>query len=207
MKYYKVLSRGGIPANGGTGAWFLPKGKRPGKWMPKIDDIELCESGYHGCRRQDLVHWLGEEIYEVEYKGSVIVGDNKVVGEQARLIRKIDTWNDRTARLFAADCAEKVLYIWEEKYPDDDRPKMCIEAVRSFANGKIGKDELAAAGAAAWYAAGSAAGSAAGAAAWYAAWDAAGSAAGAAAWYAAGSAAGAAAWEWQTNKLFEYLEE
>ena len=30
--------------------------------------------------------------------------------------------------LFAADCAEEVLHIFEEKYPKDDRPRKAIAA-------------------------------------------------------------------------------
>ena len=33
--------------------------------------------------------------------------------------------------LFAADCAEQVLHIFEAAYPTDDRPRKAIEAARS----------------------------------------------------------------------------
>ena len=35
--------------------------------------------------------------------------------------------------LWAADCAEHVLPFFEEKFPDDDRPRKAIEACRSWA--------------------------------------------------------------------------
>lgn len=35
--------------------------------------------------------------------------------------------------LWAADCAERVLSFFEEKYPTDDRPKRAIEACRAWA--------------------------------------------------------------------------
>jgi hypothetical protein len=44
-----------------------------------------------------------------------------------------------------ADIAESVLYIFEEKYPEDKRPREAIQAARDFANGKISKQELTAA--------------------------------------------------------------
>jgi len=75
---------------------------------------------------------------------------------------------DRLARLFAADCAESVLHLYESKYPDDKRPRNAIVAARQFANGEI----TAAARAAASDAARAAARDAAWAAAWAAAWDA-----------------------------------
>jgi hypothetical protein len=94
--------------------------------------------------------------------------------------------NKRLCRLFAADCAESVLPIFERHRPDDDRPRHAIS---------VGRDPNStdAARAAAWAAARDAARAAwaaarddAGAAAWDAAW--------AAAWAAARDAAGAAAW-------------
>jgi hypothetical protein len=34
--------------------------------------------------------------------------------------------------LWAADCAEHVLHCFEEKYPDDDRPRKAVEACRRW---------------------------------------------------------------------------
>ena len=104
-------------------------------------------------------------------------------------------------RLFACDCAEQALPLYERDYPDDKRPRQAIAVARRFANGEATREELAAAWdaakAAAWAAAW-AAGDAAKAAAW-AAWD----AAKAAAW----AAARAAALAYQADKLREYLPD
>jgi hypothetical protein len=35
------------------------------------------------------------------------------------------------AVMFAADCAERVIYIYEKAYPDDDRPRKAIETART----------------------------------------------------------------------------
>ena len=86
--------------------------------MPAIEgEIVPCENGYHLCRRRDLVTWLGPAIYLAEYSGEVVEVDDKIVVRRARLVRKLDTWNDRTARQFACDCAERVLHIFEARYP------------------------------------------------------------------------------------------
>ena len=106
---------------------------------------------------------------------------------------------ERRLRLFLADCAARVLHLFEKEHPDDAGPREAIIAARQYANGEI----RAAAGAAAGAAARAAARAAAGAAARAAAWDAAGAAARAAAWdaaraaarAAAGAAARAAAWD------------
>ncbi len=223
MKLYKILDAKGRPCNGGRGQWFLPKSNRPGKWMPFIENIVPCRSGYHLCRQKDLLTWLNETIWVAEARGGRVLCDNKVVVRQARLIKKL-TWNDQTARLFACDCARRVLYIYEKQHPEDSRPRKCIEVSEQFARGKASKKDLDAAGAAARDAAGDAAG-AARAAAWAAraaAGDAAGDAAGAAraaraagdaagaagdaAWAAAWAAARVAEYKWQTKRLMQYLQ-
>jgi hypothetical protein len=60
---------------------------------------------------------------------------------------------DREMRLFACDCAKRVLPIFEEEYPEDNRPRRAIETARRFALGKATQEELAAAAEAAWAAA------------------------------------------------------
>ena len=97
---------------------------------------------------------------------------------------------DKAARLMAADFAQQVIPIWRKYSETDKRPQKAIKAARDFANGKITREELDAARAAAGDAAGDAA-----RAAWAAAWapGAAAWAAGAAAWATARAAAGAAA--------------
>jgi len=212
MKYYKCLDNGNS-CHGGSLEWSLPKDGKPGDWMPRIDRIETCVSGYHLCRERDLVDWLSDEIYEAEGRGEKIVDNNKVVFQEARLIRKLDKWNDRTARLFSADCAGRVLHLYEDKCPDDKRPRLAILASRDFANGLITEKQLAAARAAARDAAWAAARAAARAAAWAAARAGVRDAARVASRDAARDAAWAAAWagvrdaerKWQTVKLMEYL--
>ena len=155
MKLYKVLGKDRQPYHGGNGQWPLP-----GEWLEVDGPLILCEHGLHLCREKDLVSWLGPEIWEVEYEGEIVEAENKVVVRKARLVRRLDTWNERMQRLLACDYAEHVLHLYEEKYPNDARPRKAIETARRFANGEATIEELAAAG------------SAAGSAALDAAWDA-----------------------------------
>ncbi len=158
-------------------------------------DLVACENGVHLCRRGDLVHWLNVRIFRAHYEGEIIESGNKVVVRTAWLGGEFTTWNECTQRLFAADCAEQVLHIFEAERPGDDRPRKAIEAARQFARGEIDAAAEDAAWDAAWAAAGAAAGAAARAAAWDAAWD--------AVWTAARDAE----CEWQSTRLLEYLEE
>ena len=217
---YKVLGHDGEPCHGGSGRWVLDGG-----WMPRIQDIAPCWRGYHLCDGDtQLLPWLGPEIWVAEWRGDRIDHGDKIVVSEARIIRRLDTWNEHTARLFACDCAERVLPIFESICPDDDRPRRAIETARRYAVGEATADELAAAraAAAAWAAARAAAGDAAWAAA-AAAWAAARAAAAAAraaaraAAWAARAAAGDAAWaaraaagdaekRWQAERLRQYLD-
>src|SRR5690606_11532697 len=191
---YKVLNVDGTPCHGGTGRWHLPTADGPGEWMPTIPDPVPCTRGYHLCRdAADLLEWLGPTIWVAEVDGAVIAHHNKVVVGRARLLRRLP-WDERTAREFAADCAERALPVYEAAYPGDDRPRRAVEVARAYARGEATRDELSAR-AAARTAAGAAASTAAWAAAKAAAWPAAAATeATRAATEAAAWAARAAAW-------------
>jgi hypothetical protein len=211
--YYKILNEDGTPAHGGTGKWSLPQNGQPGEWMPELTNLEPCERGYHVCTIDQLLYWLGPAIYIVECAGEHIAADDKHVLGRARLLSRVQAWNEQSARHFACDCAERVLHLYERQYPEDDRPATAIRTARAYAAGKATRAALAAAWAAARDAAWAAAGAAAGAAAWDAARAAAWDAALAAAWDAALAAAWDAAWDatwdaawtaerqWQTARL------
>jgi hypothetical protein len=59
------------------------------------------------------------------------------------------TERDKIARLFACDCAERVLPLFEEKYPEDNRPRVAIKTARRYAMGQATEAERSAAGEAA----------------------------------------------------------
>ena len=48
----------------------------------------------------------------------------------------------RDCCLFLADVAESVLYIFEKKFPSDNRPRNCIQGIRDFHAGNITEEEL-----------------------------------------------------------------
>ena len=215
-KYFKVLSADNRSCNGGSTdlAWSLPVENpdgtwTPGEWMPEIQgDLEFCANGYHLTDTEHLLDWLNASVYEAEPSKEMLEGNDKIVCRSVRLLRKMH-WSDRIARLFACDCAERVLPIYEKDYPKDKRPRQAIEVARRYAEGKASDSELAAAWtaarAAAWDAAWTAARAAAWAAAWDAAWDAVWDAARDAAMDATWAAAWAAERQWQAKRLMWYL--
>ena len=149
---YKVLAREGFACHGGYGKWYLPENGEPGKWMSVIENIKPCVRGYHLCNGEtQLLAWLGETIYKAEYRGKIVQRMDKIVVSEARLLGQCKHWTDRTARLFAADCANRALYIYERKYHYDKRPRNAIETARMFAEGKATKKEMIVAGDAALF--------------------------------------------------------
>jgi hypothetical protein len=146
-----------------------------------------------------LLRWSGGR----ESMSVLEVMELDAVSVEDRLWVAIQALNKKDRRLFACDCAEHVLPIYEKHYPDDSRPREAIEVARRFARGKATQKELRVAGAAAWAAA-DAADAAAEAAAWAA--DAAEAVA-----YTTCAAAEAAAWaverEWQLERVKCYLGE
>ena len=42
-----------------------------------------------------------------------------------------------TLALWAADCAEHTLHLFEEKYPNDKRPRFALEALRQWVRGEL----------------------------------------------------------------------
>ena len=48
--------------------------------------------------------------------------------------------------IWAADCAQHVLHLFEEIQPDDDRPRRAIELARAWARGEIRMSQARAAG-------------------------------------------------------------
>jgi hypothetical protein len=188
---YKLLNEDGTTPQQGF-QWPLPEGDAPGEWVPAIQgELVPCQNGYHVLGEEDLLAWRGACLYVIETRGDIARDTDKFVCREARLLRRVEAWTDTILRLFAADCAERVVHLCG----DDPRPRAAIEAARQFARGQIDVAARDAAGAAAWDAAGAAARDAAGAAAGDAAWAAARDAARDAAWAAAWAAAWDAAWD------------
>ena len=114
-----------------------------------VSRIQLCTYGYHSSPTLwDALQYANGPMACLVEVGESLGHDDapapKNVHATRTLIKAVNI--DRELRLFAADCAGRVLHIFETDYPKDDRPRKAIQAARDFANGKID----AAAGAAAW---------------------------------------------------------
>jgi hypothetical protein len=84
--------------------WSLPDGG-PGAWVEAA--VEPCRSGVHACRRDDLPLWLGRVLYEIELDGEIVAEATKLVASRARLLRRIDAWDDRLRDVYTRMCADR----------------------------------------------------------------------------------------------------
>jgi hypothetical protein len=136
---YKVLGAHGHSIHGGTANWFLPSEEEPGVWMPPAAGAICCVCGYHLVELRTLAQWLRADctIYAAEGRGENDAdGTGKTAFSQARLLRRVFL-SEQDMRLFASDCAEHVLHVFEAYDPNDSRPRDAVAAARAYARGEI----------------------------------------------------------------------
>ena len=153
---------------------------RLNKWYKIDGDLEMCHqldngdftaNGFH-CSKyiQDALSYVnGDTLAVVECRGKHIDGDDKEVWEEMRVIKRYK-WTKKHSIKMATYSARLCLPIFEDQYPNDDRPRKAIEAAEKVLEHDT-KANRSAAVSAAWSAAESAAESAARSAE-YAAWSA-----------------------------------
>jgi hypothetical protein len=179
--FYKILDTNLSPYHGGKGKWIV------GKRRSVRGELVPCQNGIHVVTLTQIWDWLGPALHPVTaVSDERIDAGDKTVCRWATIGPALTTWNERTMRLFACDCAERALLRERERGREpDQRSWNSITVARRFANGGASRQELDAARASA----GDAAWASAGDAAWAAAWAATGATTGAAAWAATGDAA------------------
>jgi hypothetical protein len=121
---------------------------------------------------EKLLKHLGKVVADDEPLRFSTIAESNGLSDAMWFLRSICPEYDKDVILFFADCAEAVLHIYEEQYPEDVRPRQAIEGARKFANGEIKATSLEALLEAAWEAAGDASGAATWAESGSASWDA-----------------------------------
>ena len=126
MKYkFLNLVKGKIKSNSGNCTWKI------GKWSKPIEDIDMCNSGYH-CSKTilDAMSFVsGEVLAIVETKGKSEKQKGKEVYESMQIV-KAYKWTKKDSVSLSIYSAELVLNNFEKLYPDDDRPRKAIEAAK-----------------------------------------------------------------------------
>ena len=105
--------------------------------LKQIRKHSLCQDGW-----ENLLEHLGKTKADDEpLKFSEILESNGL-DDAIWCLRALPKEHDGKIRCLTADFAERVLHIFEEKYPDDKRPREAIQGARDYVEGKITLDEL-----------------------------------------------------------------
>lgn len=105
MHAYKVLRDGRSEFTGWQ--WSLPEGDQPGAWVHAEGAIAVCINGIHASTPEQLPHWLGAELWEIELGGDILEHEAALVASQARLLRRVDGWDELMRGRFAEICLER----------------------------------------------------------------------------------------------------
>jgi hypothetical protein len=100
---YKFLRQDGTSVFTGF-RWPLP-GAGPGPWIEA--EVEACRSGIHACRPEHLPLWAGQVLYEVELDGEIVDDRTKVIAGRARLVRRIEAWEEAVRDRYTRKCADR----------------------------------------------------------------------------------------------------
>ncbi len=114
-------------------------------WLCGVDPIAALQ--HPNCPR--LLWWDLAAEHPLEARASPLwqLFLLEAPGQWQTLVReRIDQWiaadivamTQQQRHLFAADCAERVLYIYEEDMPGDDRPRKAVEARRRHGHQELG---------------------------------------------------------------------
>lgn len=93
--------------NGGYGAW--------------VDTNTAPDEALRGCRVRDFPYWLDDELWNVELGGAIEEREHLLLAERARLLDRIDAWDDAAAWAFVSACAERVAERAAAALRDDGR--------------------------------------------------------------------------------------
>lgn len=98
MSAYKFLA---ASATGPLSRFAWPA---PGVWVEAAGPLVPCKVGIHVCRPHELAHWIHDELWELETEGDELEGIDCLIVRRARLVRRIDAWNNGGQLRFANAC-------------------------------------------------------------------------------------------------------
>lgn len=87
---YKIVGPNGECLNGGSGAWSLPDGDKPGEWREVGGPIVPCRNGLHLATAAQLPQWYHTDsesvVYRAETDGPLLDHGDKWVAVKVRLL-------------------------------------------------------------------------------------------------------------------------
>jgi hypothetical protein len=101
LKAYKFLRPGRV-------APFSELEWQEGTWVEATEGLQMCRSGIHACRLDQLAYWLAEELWEIELDGEVEETDLQVIAPRGKLVARVEQWNVAAQSDFALECVRRV---------------------------------------------------------------------------------------------------
>jgi len=98
-----------------------------GVWKKHVGEIKLCSSGFHSSPTalKSLDYVYGDRWFIVEQRGKRILGEDKAVYSEMRLVNELPI---SILQEFGIACAWHALKFYEDKYPNDFRVRDAIKA-------------------------------------------------------------------------------
>lgn len=87
---------------------------RPGDWIEASGRLVPCLNGIHACRPNDLLWWMQDICYALEYDAPPLIheaiwDETKVYGRRARLVRPLPRWREEAVQwALALDLVELI---------------------------------------------------------------------------------------------------
>ena len=95
--------------------------------LNKIKNHSPCKYGW-----EKLLNHLGKTQSDDESLELRTILESNGLNDTIWAFRALEG-KDKQIRLFAADCADMALPFYEKQYPDDNRPRLAIQAARDLA--------------------------------------------------------------------------
>lgn len=71
------------------------------EWVETGGPLDLCANGLHACNELNLPGWIDDELWLIELDGETETHDDVVVAQRARLVGRVDGWDEPAMRAFA----------------------------------------------------------------------------------------------------------
>ena len=89
-----------------------------------------------------ILNHLGKRMVDNDYMELETIFELSGLDAAIRCLSFLTEEYESKIRLFACDISDRVLFIWEEKYPDDKRPSESIRVNRAYAKGEASKEDV-----------------------------------------------------------------
>lgn len=124
---YKWLTDDMRSVNGNESPWKI------GVWKKIHKPLEMCKTGFHASENPlySLEFVYGDRFFVVEAQGTVLHGTDKFVASEMRIVKELPAKEIMVK--FVIACAKNCLFRFEQKYPDDKRPRNAIEVAEKTA--------------------------------------------------------------------------